>query len=208
MNERHFPSDVAFSEAVKAQQQRLGSRGMYEQVERGDGWIDQITPMLAKFIAERDSFYFGTASADGQPYIQHRGGPPGFLKVVDDKTLAFADFEGNRQYISIGNLSENDKAIIFLIDYPNRRRIKIWGTAEAVENDAALIERLFPENYQAKATRVIRFHVIAWDMNCKSHIQPRFSQNQVAPLVERIEQLEAEVKRLRQREAERQQEKG
>jgi len=155
--------------------------------------------MLAKFIAERDSFYFGTAAANGQPYIQHRGGPPGFLKVIDDKTLAFADFAGNHQYISVGNLSENDKAIIFLIDYPNRRRVKIWGTAQVVEDDPKWVEQLFPDNYQAKAMRAIRFHVIAWDINCKSHIQPRFSQDQVAPLVERIEQLEAQVGQLRER---------
>jgi len=178
----HNPSsDVAFTPAVKAAQSRLGSRSQYEQVERGDGWTNVITPMLKSFIAERDSFYFGTASADAQPYIQHRGGPPGFLHVLDDKTLAFADFLGNRQYISVGNLSENPKVIIFMMDYPNQRRVKIWGSADYVEDDPALLEKLMPPDYHAKPQRVIRFHVAAWDISCKSHIQPRYTPEQLAP---------------------------
>ena len=131
-------SDIAFTPAVKAQQVRLGSRNAYAKMEGRGGWSDRVTPDLAQFIGERDSFYLGTASADGQPYIQHRGGPTGFLKVVDDHTLAFADFSGNAQYISIGNLIENDKAFLFLMDYPNRKRIKIGSPKVHVGHFASL----------------------------------------------------------------------
>ena len=163
-----------------------------------------MTPDLAEFLAELDMFYLGTASADGQPYIQHRGGPPGFLKVIDDHTLAFADFGGNRQYITLGNLSENSKAFIFLMDYANRRRVKLWGTAKVVENDPALLESLASPDYSAKVERAIVFTLEAWDMNCPQHITPRFSQRQVAPVIqklqERVQELEAELKkRLRVR---------
>ncbi|MCH9051799.1 MAG: pyridoxamine 5'-phosphate oxidase family protein, partial [Proteobacteria bacterium] len=129
-------SDIAFTPAVKAAQEHNGSRAGYARMEEKGGWADSVTPDLAGFLSTRDSFYLGTANADGQPYIQHRGGPRGFLKVIDARTLAFADFGGNRQFISAGNLSENDKAYIFLMDYPNRRRIKIWGRARVVEDDA------------------------------------------------------------------------
>ena len=135
---QHIVSDIAFTPTVKAVQERLGSRAGYAKMEQRGGWRDTVTPDLAHFIAERDSFYLATTSADGRPYIQHRGGPPGFLKVLDEHTLAFADFNGNRQYISMGNLAENDQAFIFLMDYPNRRRIKIWGRAEVVEDDPDL----------------------------------------------------------------------
>jgi predicted pyridoxine 5'-phosphate oxidase superfamily flavin-nucleotide-binding protein len=166
-------SDVAFTPAVKEIQQRLGSRANYARMEQGRGWNTTITADLAGFIAERDSFYLGTASADGQPYIQHRGGKRGFLKVLDEKTLAFADFSGNRQYVSMGNLSENDRAFIFLMDYPNRRRIKVWGRAEFVEDDAELLERLVDPDYDARVERALVFHVEAWDINCPQHITPR-----------------------------------
>ena len=135
-------SDIAFTPAVKAIQERKGSRTSYARMEEKGGWSDQITPDLAAFIESRDSFYMATASADGQPYIQHRGGNTGFLKVVGERELAFADFMGNRQYISMGNLSENDKAYIFLMDYPNRYRIKIWGRARVVDDDPALLDKL------------------------------------------------------------------
>ena len=172
-------SDVAFTPAVKAIQERLGSRRSYSRMEQGRGWNRTITEELAGFIAERDSLYLGTASANGQPYIQHRGGKRGFLKVLDERTLAFADFSGNRQYISMGNLTENDRAFIFLMDYPNRRRIKIWGRAEFVEGDANLLERLVDADYDARPERAFVFHVEAWDVNCPQHITPRFTQDEI-----------------------------
>ena len=177
-------SDIAFTPAVKAAQERLGSRKAYANFEKRGGWNDVVTPDLEAFIAGRDSFYLGTASADGQPYIQHRGGPPGFLKVLDEKTLAFADYSGNSQYISVGNLSENPKAYLFLMDYAQKRRIKIWGRAEFVESDPELIERVSDPDYPAPVERVLVFHVLAWDRNCDLHITPRFSEEQ---LIERRE---------------------
>ncbi len=137
-----YASDVAFTPAVKAIQARKGSRDNYARMEEGEGWSTTITPALAAFIAEQNSIYVGTANAAGQPYIQHRGGPPGFLRVVDETTLAFVDFKGNRQYISQGNLAENPRAFIFLMDYTRRRRIKLWGKAWFVEGDAALVQSL------------------------------------------------------------------
>jgi predicted pyridoxine 5'-phosphate oxidase superfamily flavin-nucleotide-binding protein len=166
-------SDIAFTPAVKAAQTQRGSRAGYAKVADRGAWHQDVTPELREFIAERDSFYFGTASADGQPYIQHRGGPQGFLKVLDDRTLAFADFRGNRQYISIGNLDENNQAFIFLMDYAQRRRIKLWGTASYVEGDAALEELLSDAAYGATLERVIKFRIEAWDINCPQHISPR-----------------------------------
>ncbi len=195
-------SDVAFTTSVKAMQERMGSRKQYERMEDRGGWADTITPELADFIAERDSFYLSTATADGQPYIQHRGGPKGFLKVLDDHTLAFADFVGNRQYITAGNLAENNKAFIFLMDYVNRQRIKVWGTAEVVEDDPKLLNELNDPNYKGKPERVIRFHVEAWDVNCPQHIRPRFDEEEgeqvIRKLLNRIAELEAENKALHQ----------
>ncbi len=190
-------SDIAFTPAVKAAQERNGSRAGYARMaERGD-WADTVSEDLAAFLETRDSFYLGTATADGQPYIQHCGGPKGFLKVIDERTLAFADFAGNRQFLSTGNLSENDKAYIFLMDYPNRRRIKIWGRARVVENDPALIERLADPDYEGKLQRAVVFDVAAWDVNCPQHITRRFDEDEVAallaPLRSRIAELEAEV---------------
>ena len=147
-------------------------------MEAKGGWSSTVTPDLAHFIAARDSFYLSTASADGQPYIQHRGGPPGFLRVLDEHTLAFADFRGNRQYISAGNLAENPRAFLFLMDYPNRSRIKIWGRAKVVEDDPALMERLVDPGYAARPEQAIVFTIEAWDVNCPQHITPRFTADE------------------------------
>ncbi len=194
-------SDIAFTPAVKAWQIDKGSRAGYERMEEKGGWRDTIDENLAGYIAERNSFYLGTASDDGQPYIQHRGGKKGFLKVLDEKTLAFADFSGNRQYISAGNLSENRKAYIFLMDYANRRRIKIWGTAKTIENDPELLKKVFDSDYKARPERVIVFKITAWDVNCPQHIPVKFDQEEVEDLLEpfkaRIAELEAEVKKLK-----------
>ena len=196
-----FISDVAFTPTVKRLQETKGSRKGYARMEEKAGWKDTITEELAQFIGERDSFYLGTANADGQPYIQHRGGKPGFLKVIDDKTLTFADFRGNRQYISAGNLEENDKAYLFLMDYPNRRRIKIWGRARVVDDDADLLARLTDADYDGVPEQAVVFEIAAWDVNCPQHITPRFTEAQVAeitaPLNQRIAELEAalEIKR-------------
>jgi len=177
---KHSTSDVAFTPAVKSVQERLGSRELYEKVEQRGGWSETITKDLAGFIALRDSFYLGTASADGQPYIQHRGGPAGFLKVLDENTLAFADYSGNRQYISMGNLEENSRVFLFLMDYPNRRRIKIWGTGKLVEDDEALLTRVSDPDYKARPERVFVFTVSAWDVNCPQHIAPRYTVEEFA----------------------------
>ncbi len=191
-------SDVAFTETVKAIQERKGSRKGYARMEDKGGWADRVTDDLAAFIAARDSFYMATATADGQPYIQHRGGKAGFLKVLDDKTLAFADFSGNRQYLTQGNLEDNPKAFLFLMDYANRRRIKIWGTARMVEDDAELIRRLTDADYvEGTPERAVLFEIAAWDVNCPQHITPRFTEADVAravqPLYDRIRELEAEL---------------
>ena len=194
-------SDVAFTPAVKAAQERNGSRAGYARMEQKRGWRDTVTDELAAFLAQRDSAYLGTASADGQPYIQHRGGPKGFLKVLDDKRLAFADFKGNRQYISLGNMSENPRAHLFLMDYANRQRIKVWGRAEAVEDDPGLLERLADPAYGGVPERAIVFHVEAWDVNCPQHITRRYTEDDIAPAVAklqgRIAELVAEVARLK-----------
>jgi len=174
-------SDIAFTPAVKRAQELRGSRASYRRMEQRGGWQQKVTPELAAFIGERDSFYMATASADGQPYIQHRGGEKGFLKVIDNKTLAFADFGGNAQYISIGNLDENNKAFIFLMDYPNRRRIKLWGTAIVVEDDDELLRRLSDASYAGKPERTIVFSLEAWDVNCPQHIKPRWTSEELDP---------------------------
>ncbi len=162
-------SDVAFSEAVKQVQRQQGSRPAYARMEARGGFAADIDDDLAAFIAAQNSFFLATASADGQPYIQHRGGPPGFLRVVDARTLAFADYRGNRQYITVGNLSENDRVHLFLIDYATRTRVKIWGRA-AVSDDPAHVAALMPAGYDARGERVIVVHVEAWNANCPQHI--------------------------------------
>ena len=196
-----YSSDVAFTPSVKAIQTRKGSRRGYANVEQRGSWETSITPDLAHFIEGQISVFLGTASKDGQPYIQHRGGPPGFLKVLDESTIGFADFTGNRQYISQGNLSDNPKAILFLIDYGARQRVKIWGTARVVEGDAELIAKLMPEGYKARPEQAILFTVTAWDAHCPQHIPLRFEAAQVAAVLAerdaRIKALEAELARLR-----------
>jgi predicted pyridoxine 5'-phosphate oxidase superfamily flavin-nucleotide-binding protein len=200
-NPREYASDVAFTPAVKAVQERKGSRKGYARMERGDGWQTAVTPDLADFLAGLDMFYLGTASADGQPYIQYRGGSPGFLKALDENTLAFADFGGNRQYITVGNLTENPKAFLFLMDYANRRRVKLWGTAKVVEDDTALLEKLRDPDYPGKVERAIVFTVEAWDVNCPQHIHRRFPERQVGPVIEqlrrRVRELEEQLKQAR-----------
>ena len=189
-------SDIAFTPAVKAAQQARGSREAYARMEQGAGWENRITPELAAFAAQRDSFYLGTAAASGQPYIQHRGGPKGFLRALNEEQFAFADFAGNRQYISAGNLDENNQAVLFLMDYPNRRRIKIWGTARVVEDDDRLLSQLTDPAYPGKPERAIVFDVAAWDVNCPQHITPRWTEQELDAKVERLERrvedLEAE----------------
>lgn len=200
-----YPSDIAFTPSVKKAQRMRGSRDAYARLEQRSGWQTEATADLRAFVAERDSFYLGTASKDGQPYIQHRGGPQGFLKVLDKHTLAFADFAGNAQYISIGNLDENDKAFIFLMDYFNRSRIKIWGTAEYVEDDQQLFASLTDDEYGGRVERAIKFHIHAWGVNCPQHIKRRISEDDLMPLIadfqQRIRQLESEIERLSDRAA-------
>lgn len=199
-------SDVAFSPAVKAIQKARGSRAAYAKVEARGGWSTAITPDLAGYIAECRSFYLASASADGQPYIQHRGGPPGFLVVVDERTLAFADYRGNRQYITTGNLSENPKVMLFLMDYASKRRVKIWGTARVVEGDEALTARLMPKDYAARPEQAIVIDVVAWDTNCNQHIPQLFAADDVGHTLSqfqaRFRELDAENAALKARVAE------
>jgi predicted pyridoxine 5'-phosphate oxidase superfamily flavin-nucleotide-binding protein len=194
-------SDLAFTPSVKSIQLRRGSRRAYERLEERGGWPVAISPELAAFIAARDSFYLATANAAGQPYVQHRGGPKGFLCALDERTLGFADFRGNRQYITLGNLAENERAFIFLIDYARQSRVKLWGRARVVEDDASLIERLAVAGYEGKPEQAILFTVEAWDANCRSHIPqllPAAEVNAaVAALERRIEALERENASLR-----------
>ena len=196
-------SDIAFTPSVKTIQERMGSRPQYSRMEEGDGWSDTITQELEDFLSEVDSIYLATANVDGRPYIQHRGGPKGFLKVLDERTLAFADFMGNRQYISLGNLAENNQAFLFLMDYATQTRIKIWGTAEVIEDDSNLLQQLTDPQYKGKPERVIRFHVEAWDANCRQHIPLKYSQgdmeNIMHTLRDRLADLESENEKLKKR---------
>ena len=200
-----YASDVAFTPAVKAIQTRKGSRHGYARMEQAGGWQVAISDELADFIAAQTSIYLATANADGQPYIQHRGGPAGFIQVLDAHTLAFVDYAGNKQYISAGNLSENPKAHMFLMDYAHRQRIKIWGEARVVEGDEALIARLMPQGYKARPEQVILFTVTAWDANCPQHIPVRFEAADVTAALDardaRIQALELEVQQLRAQQA-------
>ena len=201
-SERKYPSDIAFTPTVKAIQQRKGSRTSYERMETGRGWSTTITPDLADFIAAQTSVFLGTASADGQPYIQHRGGPPGFLRVLDERTIAFADYRGNRQYISQGNLADNPKAFLFLIDYAHRQRIKIWGEARVVEDDPQLVQSLMPEGYKARPEQAFILTVTAWDSNCPQHIPQRFEAADVAAaLAERDRRIEELTRQLASRDS-------
>jgi predicted pyridoxine 5'-phosphate oxidase superfamily flavin-nucleotide-binding protein len=202
MSDTHtFSSDVAFTPAVKAIQARKGSRDGYARVEQDGGWRTEIDENLAAFLADASSIYFATASADGQPYIQHRGGPKGFVKILDKNTIAFADYSGNRQYITQGNLTENPKAHIFVMDYAHRRRVKIWGEARVVDDDPALLTSLMPQGYRARPEQVIVFKIAAWDTNCPQHIPQKFDAADVAAALAsrdaRIAELEAEVAKLK-----------
>src|SRR5262245_40548990 len=196
-----YASDVAFTPSIKQVQTRKGSREAYRRMEERGSWETRITPDLAAFIAAQTSVFLATVNAEGQPYIQHRGGPPGFLNVVDAKTIGFVDFAGNRQYITQGNLADNPKAHLFLINYAHRQRVKIWGQARVVEGDKTLLDRLMPQGYKARPEQVILFTVSAWNANCPQHIPQRFEAADVAAALaerdHRIEALEAEVKRLR-----------
>ncbi|MDX1969177.1 MAG: pyridoxamine 5'-phosphate oxidase family protein [Planctomycetaceae bacterium] len=198
---RQFSSDIAFTPAVKGIQAAKGSRSGYSHMEQGGSWETTITPELEAFVADLDMFYLGTSNAEGQPYIQYRGGSPGFLKRIDETTLGFADFGGNRQYITLGNLSENPKAFLFLMDYARSRRIKLWGRARVVEDDPALLDRLRDASYPGKVERAILFEIEAWDVNCPQHIHKRFSQKQVAPIIEQLQakiaELQAELRQLK-----------
>jgi hypothetical protein len=196
-----YASDVAFTDTVKGIQTRKGSRPAYARMEAGGSWKSSITPDLKAAIEAQTSVFLATANAEGQPYIQHRGGPAGFLKVLDEHTIAFVDFAGNRQYITQGNLQENPRAHLFLIDYAQRRRIKVWGMAQVVEGDEALLRRLMPQGYRARPEQVVLFTVTAWDVNCPQHIPQRFEAADVTAAIrsrdERIAALESEVAHLR-----------
>jgi predicted pyridoxine 5'-phosphate oxidase superfamily flavin-nucleotide-binding protein len=189
-----------FTPAVQKAQAERGSSKAYER-RIAEGFPDKVTHELAQFIAEQDTAFLATATADGAPYIQHRGGPKGFVKVIDERTLGFADYRGNRQYITLANLSENDRAFLFLLDPARKQRIKLWGRARVVENDPALIEKLFDKSYKAKPERAILFTIEAWDANCSSHIVARFTEADLeeafAKVQARIAELEAENARLR-----------
>ncbi|NEV01071.1 pyridoxamine 5'-phosphate oxidase family protein [Bradyrhizobium uaiense] len=202
---RSYASDIAFSPAVKAIQTRKGSRDTYAEVEAHRGWRTEVDENLAAFLANTNSFYFATASADGQPYIQHRGGSKGFIKVLDKGTIAFADYSGNRQFITQGNLSENAKAYIFVMDYAHRQRVKLWGEARVVEDDPALTRSLMPQGYRARPEQVILFKIAAWDTNCPQHIPQKFDAADVATALasrdQRIAELEAELAALKDRPA-------
>jgi predicted pyridoxine 5'-phosphate oxidase superfamily flavin-nucleotide-binding protein len=202
MTDTHtYSSDVAFTPAVKAVQARKGSRAAYARVEQSGGWRTEIDDDLAAFLAGQDSLFLATASADGQPTIQHRGGPKGFVRILDNNTLAFADYSGNRQYITQGNLAENPKANIFLIDYAHRRRVKIWGEARVVDDDPALLKSLMPAGYKARPEQVILFKISAWDTNCPQHIPQKFDAADVLAALAsrdaRIAELEAELAKLK-----------
>ena len=193
-------SSLVFTPAARRAQEQRGSARHYDR-RVAEGFPDRVTPELAAFLAEQDTAFLATASAAGAPYLQHRGGPKGFIKVIDDRTLGFADYRGNRQYITLANLSENDRAYLFVLDFARKQRIKLWGRARVVEGDAELLERLFDHGYKARPERVILFTIEAWDTNCPSHITARFTEEEViaatAVLRERIATLEQENARLR-----------
>jgi predicted pyridoxine 5'-phosphate oxidase superfamily flavin-nucleotide-binding protein len=193
-------SGVVFPEAARRAQAERGSALVYEK-KAALGFPDRVTPELEGFIAELDTAFLATVSADGAPYIQHRGGPKGFIKVIDERTLGFSDFAGNRQYITISNLAGNERAFLFLLDFANRQRIKLWGRTRVIEKDAVLMEWLVDPGYRARPERAIVFTIEAWDVNCSQHITKRYTQSEIAGAVaglrERIASLEAENAVLR-----------
>jgi len=194
-------SDIAFSPMVKAVQTARGSRKAYAKVEQRGGFRTAVSADLVEFLSQVDTAYLATASGGGQPYAQHRGGPAGFIRAIDTTTLGFADFAGNRQYITTGNLAENDRAFLFLMDYAHRRRIKVWGRARVIRDDPQLIARLIPADYPAKAEQAVLFTVLAWDMNCPQHIPRKVAASDaaaaLATLEARIAALETENRALR-----------
>ena len=196
--------DIASTPSVKAAQAANGS-GAYWTGFKGERPFDGFTEAEAQFIAARDSFYMATVSETGWPYVQHRGGPAGFLRVLDGKTLAFADFRGNRQYISVGNAAANDRVALFLMDYPNRRRLKIYARIELADlsADSGLAAKLALPGYKAKLERAVLLHVEAFDWNCPRHITPRFTaaelEGALVTVRARLEQIEAENKTLREK---------
>ena len=195
------PSDIAFSDRVKTVQSEKGSRDFYAGMEETNPWSTRVTPELGRFISAQTSVFFGTASRAGQPYIQHRGGPAGFLRSLSDRQIGFADLAGNRQYITLGNLSENPRAFLFLIDYEHSRRIKLWGTAEVIEGDQDLMKRLVVDGQRGRPERAILFTLEAWDINCPQYIPKRLDMAQVDALLaerdRRILELEAELALLK-----------
>lgn len=192
-------SEIAFTDAVKAMQTRYGSRQAYSKFDFAEDRRDVLNDFEIDFLAERDSFYLSSVGENGWPYVQHRGGPKGFLKVLDEKTIGFADFRGNRQYISVGNLNGDDRVSLFFMDYANRQRLKIWARARVVheDEDPALVEQLAVRGYQAKVERGIIMTVAAVDWNCAQHITPRYTKAEVdslvAPLQEEIERLKGQL---------------
>ncbi|MGV8995617.1 MAG: pyridoxamine 5'-phosphate oxidase family protein [Parvibaculaceae bacterium] len=192
--------DIASTPSVKAAQETYGSGDVWSKF-KGDRAFDRFTDAEAEFISGRDSFYIATASETGWPYVQHRGGPPGFLRVLDDKTLGFADFRGNRQFISVGNLGANGRAAVIMMDYPGRRRLKIYAHTETIDlkTDPSFAEKLTVPGYKAKLERALLLHLAAFDWNCPQHITPRFSEAELDPLRARLEQLEADNKALREK---------
>jgi len=199
--------DIAATPSVKAAQEANGSRGMFEDFE-GDRAFDRLGPAEAAYITERDSFYMASVSETGWPYVQHRGGPPGFLRVLDETTLAFADFRGNRQYISLGNIAANGRVALILMDYPHRARMKLYGRIEAhdLAGDPQLASMLALDGYRAKVERGFVLHLEAFDWNCAQHITPRYTQGQIdaalVPFRAQMAALEAENQALRARLAE------
>jgi len=195
---------LTFTPAVKALQERYGSRRQYARMEPGSEDRERLTENETEFIAARDSFYIATIGATGWPYVQHRGGPKGFLKVIDDRTIAFADFRGNKQYISTGNLTTNDRAAVILVDYPSQARLKILGNVQVLDGEAARewIDRLGEKTYKAVIERVYVIRIEAFDWNCPQHITPRYTAEQIeeawAPFQRRLDELEKENRKLRE----------
>jgi uncharacterized protein len=186
-------SDIAFSPTVKRLQEERGSRELYARVEEHGGFKTEVTDALREFLAQTDTAFLATASADGQPYVQHRGGPKGFIRVVDDKTLGFVDYVGNYQYITTGNLDDNDRVCLFLVDYARRRRVKVWGTARVVAATDELLAQLMPQGYRARPQQVVLVTIRAWDTNCPQHIPQKLDAADVAAAIARLEARIAEL---------------
>ena len=190
-------SDIAFTARIKAIQAERGSRANYARMEERGGFRTELTDDLAQFLAAIDTAFLATANAAGQPYVQHRGGPKGFIKILGPKTLGFADYRGNRQYISTGNLTENDRAFLFLMDYAHKRRVKLWGRGR-ISDDPQLIAALMPAGYGAKPEQAILFEVEAWDINCPQHIPQKVDAGDVEQV---LIQMQARIAKLEEENA-------